>query len=111
MNGAIMESTSARNYVCGGEIFAGDGDHTHLKDAIELEPRLKEMMEKPSVVGQVDGRDVTTREVLEISLAPEGLHRQAGIHAAGVVIADSLKVVRLKSAGTRPLPVARYHPA
>jgi DNA polymerase-3 subunit alpha len=59
-----------------------------LKDAIEQEPRLKEMMEKPSVLGQADGRDVTTKEVLEIALALEGLHRQPGMHAAGVVIAD-----------------------
>ena len=60
-----------------------------LKDAIEMEPRLKEMIEKPTVLGtQVDGREVTTKDVLEISLALEGLHRQAGMHAAGVVIAD-----------------------
>ncbi|MGZ3460437.1 MAG: DNA polymerase III subunit alpha, partial [Archangium sp.] len=59
-----------------------------LKDAIEQEPRLKEMMEKPTALGQVDGKDVTTRDVLEIALALEGLHRQPGMHAAGVVIAD-----------------------
>jgi DNA polymerase-3 subunit alpha len=59
-----------------------------LKDAIEMEPRLKELRDNPSVLGQIDGRDVTSRDVLEISLALEGLHRQAGIHAAGVVIAD-----------------------
>ena len=60
-----------------------------LKDAIELEPRLKEMMEKPTVLGTLEGgREVTSREVLEIGLALEGLHRQAGMHAAGVVIAD-----------------------
>ncbi|MFL5354506.1 DNA polymerase III subunit alpha [Archangium sp.] len=59
-----------------------------LKDAIEQEPRLKEMMEKPTAIGQVDGKDVTTKDVLEIALALEGLHRQPGMHAAGVVIAD-----------------------
>jgi len=59
-----------------------------LKDAIEQEPRLKEMMDKPTVLGQADGRDVTSKEVLDISLALEGLHRQPGMHAAGVVIAD-----------------------
>ena len=60
-----------------------------LKDAIEMEPRLKEMIEKPTVLGTGRGRrDVTTKDVLEIALALEGLHRQAGMHAAGVVIAD-----------------------
>ncbi|HZJ52794.1 MAG TPA: DNA polymerase III subunit alpha [Myxococcaceae bacterium] len=60
-----------------------------LKDAIELEPRLKEMIDKPSVLGTLEGgREVTSKEVLTISMALEGLHRQAGMHAAGVVIAD-----------------------
>jgi DNA polymerase-3 subunit alpha len=60
-----------------------------LKDAIEMEPRLKEMIEKPSVLGRLEGgREITSKEVLEIALALEGLHRQAGMHAAGVVIAD-----------------------
>src|SRR5215471_13860338 len=60
-----------------------------LKDAIEMEPRLKEMMSKPSVLGSLDGgREITSKDVLEIALALEGLHRQAGMHAAGVVIAD-----------------------
>jgi DNA polymerase-3 subunit alpha len=60
-----------------------------LKDAIEMEPRLKELMEKPTMLGTVEnGREVTSKEVLEIALALEGLHRQAGMHAAGVVIAD-----------------------
>jgi DNA polymerase-3 subunit alpha len=60
----------------------------NLKEAIEMEPRLKEMMEKPSNIGEVDGKPVTTKDVLEIALALEGLHRQPGMHAAGVVIAD-----------------------
>jgi len=59
-----------------------------LKDAIEKEPRLKEMMEKPTAMGQVEGKEITSKDVLEVSLALEGLHRQAGMHAAGVVIAD-----------------------
>ncbi len=60
-----------------------------LKDAIEMEPRLKEMLSKPTVLGSVEGgRAVTSKDVLEIGLALEGLHRQAGMHAAGVVIAD-----------------------
>ncbi|MBX5481750.1 MAG: DNA polymerase III subunit alpha [Myxococcaceae bacterium] len=53
------------------------------------EPRLKEMMDNPTVVGNVEGiGEVTTRDVLEIAMALEGLNRQAGMHAAGVVIAD-----------------------
>jgi DNA polymerase-3 subunit alpha len=59
-----------------------------LKEAIELEPRLKEMIEKPTNIGEVEGKAVTTKDVLEIALALEGLHRQPGMHAAGVVIAD-----------------------
>jgi DNA polymerase-3 subunit alpha len=60
-----------------------------LKEAIEMEPRLKEMVEKPTVLGTLEGgREVTSKEVLDIALALEGLHRQAGMHAAGVVIAD-----------------------
>src|SRR5262245_39603872 len=60
-----------------------------LKDAIEMEPRLKEMIEKPTALGTMEGgREVTSKEVLTISMALEGLHRQAGMHAAGVVIAD-----------------------
>ena len=59
-----------------------------LNDA-KMEPRLKEMIEKPTVLGVMEGgREVTSKEVLEIALALEGLHRQAGMHAAGVVIAD-----------------------
>ncbi|RKH18345.1 DNA polymerase III subunit alpha [Corallococcus sp. CA047B] len=59
-----------------------------LKEAIEMEPRLKEMIEKPTNIGEVEGNPVTTKDVLEIALALEGLHRQPGMHAAGVVIAD-----------------------
>ncbi len=49
-----------------------------LGKALELEPRLKALYDEG---GQ-------TREILDIALALEGLHRQAGMHAAGVVIAD-----------------------
>ncbi|HZA13786.1 MAG TPA: DNA polymerase III subunit alpha, partial [Myxococcaceae bacterium] len=53
------------------------------------EARLKEMMEKPSVLGSAEGMgEITSKDVLEIALALEGLNRQAGVHAAGVVIAD-----------------------
>jgi DNA polymerase-3 subunit alpha len=60
-----------------------------LKDAIEMEPRLRQMLDQPSVLGTLeDGKPVTSKDVLEIGMALEGLHRQAGMHAAGVVIAD-----------------------
>ncbi len=49
-----------------------------LKEAVETEPRLRAMMDEQAVV----------REVIEIGLKLEGLHRQAGMHAAGVVIAE-----------------------
>ncbi len=49
-----------------------------LSKALELEPRLKALYDEGG----------TTREILDVALALEGLHRQAGMHAAGVVIAD-----------------------
>jgi DNA polymerase III subunit alpha len=52
------------------------------------EPRLKEMVDNPQPLAEVDGKAITTKDVLEVSMALEGLNRQAGMHAAGVVIAD-----------------------
>jgi len=57
------------------------------------EPRLEELYKKPSVISQwVDTNGVqqtiTTKDLLDICMALEGLNRQAGLHAAGVVIAD-----------------------
>ncbi|MHB8416887.1 MAG: DNA polymerase III subunit alpha [Myxococcales bacterium] len=49
-----------------------------LGKALELEPRLKALYDEGGVY----------REILDIALALEGLHRQAGMHAAGVVISD-----------------------
>ena len=49
-----------------------------LRRAIQEEPRLKEMMEG----------DPQIRNLMELALKIEGLVRHAGIHAAGVVIAD-----------------------
>ncbi len=64
-----------------------------LRECIEAEPRLKELYASPSVVQQwVDAEGtaqrVTTRDILDIAMSLEGLNRQAGLHAAGVVIAD-----------------------
>jgi DNA polymerase-3 subunit alpha len=49
-----------------------------LKDAVEKEPRLRALMDENPVV----------RDIVEVSMRLEGLNRQAGMHAAGVVIGD-----------------------
>jgi DNA polymerase-3 subunit alpha len=59
-----------------------------LKEAIEQEPRLKDLYDNPQQVATVDGKPIDTKNVLDIAMALEGLHRQAGMHAAGVVIGD-----------------------
>ncbi|RMG17598.1 MAG: DNA polymerase III subunit alpha [Deltaproteobacteria bacterium] len=51
-----------------------------LEQAIEMEPRLKELKE--------DQENPIYGEILEIALKLEGLNRQAGMHAAGIVIGD-----------------------
>ena len=56
-----------------------EGDLTMtLSKALEQEPRLKALYDS----------DPTIKEIIDVSLALEGLHRQAGLHAAGVVIAN-----------------------
>lgn len=62
-------------------------------DKMPAEPRLKELHDKPAVISQwVDDKGVqnkvTTKDLLDIAMSLEGLNRQAGLHAAGVVIAD-----------------------
>jgi len=57
------------------------------------EPRLREMYERPKVLkafqdGQGRAEQVTEKDLLEVALSLEGLNRQQGLHAAGVVIAD-----------------------
>ncbi len=52
------------------------------------EPRLKDMIDNPVQFAEVDGKSITSKDVLEVAMALEGLNRQAGMHAAGVVIAD-----------------------
>jgi DNA polymerase III subunit alpha len=49
-----------------------------LKEAIDLEPRLRDMMEDDPKIGTL----------MELAQKIEGLTRHAGIHAAGVIIAD-----------------------
>ncbi|MBI3534217.1 MAG: DNA polymerase III subunit alpha [Deltaproteobacteria bacterium] len=49
-----------------------------LKDALEKEPRLQEKIEQ----------DVKVKKVFDYALKLEGLYRNAGIHAAGVIITE-----------------------
>ena len=50
-----------------------------IEKAIELEPKLREKRDQND----------TYREVIETALKLEGLYRQAGMHAAGIVIGDT----------------------
>lgn len=50
-----------------------------IDKALELEPKLRQLQEE----------NETYREVIDIARKLEGLYRQAGMHAAGIVIADS----------------------
>ena len=64
-----------------------------LKECIESEPRLKELYERATEISRWTDEHgkvnvVTTKDLLDIGMALEGLNRQAGLHAAGVVIAD-----------------------
>ncbi len=58
------------------------------------EPKLKEMIDQPKPLGvkMADPggatKEITTKDLIEIAMALEGLHRQPGMHAAGVVIGD-----------------------
>lgn len=49
-----------------------------LKDALEMEPRLREMMDM----------NPTVNTLMDLAQRVEGMVRHAGIHAAGVIIAD-----------------------
>lgn len=55
-----------------------------LKEALELEPRLREMMDDDPKIGTL----------MDLAQKIEGLTRHAGIHAAGVIIADGQIVSR-----------------
>ncbi len=64
-----------------------------LKECIENEPRLKDLYDRPTEISRFTDEKgkttvVTTKDLLDIGMALEGLNRQAGLHAAGVVIAD-----------------------
>ncbi|HEY3450638.1 MAG TPA: DNA polymerase III subunit alpha, partial [Myxococcales bacterium] len=59
------------------------------------EPKLKELIDQPKPLGvkmispgEKEEKEITTKDLLEIAMALEGLHRQPGMHAAGIVIGD-----------------------
>ena len=54
------------------------GKSPPIAEAIEQEPRLKALYDESPIY----------REMLDVAKGLEGLHRQAGMHAAGVVIGD-----------------------
>ena len=55
-----------------------DDLHITIDKAIELEPKLQELMEK----------DPKVRQIFQIARRLEGLYRHAGMHAAGIVITN-----------------------
>ncbi len=55
-----------------------EGPGVTLDSALEANPKLREACDA----------DPTTRQVVDVARALSGLHRHAGMHAAGVVIAD-----------------------
>ena len=58
------------------------------ENGIVGEPQLREMIDRPEQFGTLDGEPVTSRDVLQAALALEGLTRNPGVHAAGIVIAE-----------------------
>jgi DNA polymerase-3 subunit alpha len=61
--------------------------------ALPPEPRLEELYKKPTFITEYADPSgakqvITTRDLLDISMSLEGLNRNLGLHAAGVVIAD-----------------------
>jgi DNA polymerase-3 subunit alpha len=74
---------------------------TPLKDAIALEPRLREMQEE----------EETVRRLLTIALKLEGLYRHASTHAAGVVIGDRAleELVPLYRDPRSDMPVTQFN--
>lgn len=64
--------------------------HGDAERGFSGEPKLKALLETPEEFSAVaDGKPVTSRDVINVALALEGLNRHASLHAAGIVIADS----------------------
>ncbi len=57
----------------------GNAKPITIEKALELEPKLRQLRDENPVY----------KEVIEIAQKLEGLYRQAGMHAAGIVIADT----------------------
>ncbi|MBN2298915.1 MAG: DNA polymerase III subunit alpha, partial [Deltaproteobacteria bacterium] len=57
--------------------------HMTLKEAIRVEPKLKDLIEKDAMVARL----------IDIARALEGLSRHASVHAGGVVISDNRPLV------------------
>ncbi|MBT6175708.1 MAG: DNA polymerase III subunit alpha [Deltaproteobacteria bacterium] len=55
-----------------------DGKKVSIDKALEIEPKLREIQEEKPIY----------KDIIKIARALEGLNRQTGIHAAGVVIGD-----------------------
>ncbi len=55
-----------------------EGPQVTVRSAMDMEPRLKETYEQ----------NETHRKLLDLAMGLEGLHRHAGMHAAGIVIAE-----------------------
>ena len=72
-----------------------------LQEAIDDEPKFDEEIE----------RDPRVRELLEIALSLEGLYRNAGTHAAGVVLADRplTEIVPLYHDPRSELPATQFN--
>src|SRR5512138_1762281 len=61
--------------------------------ALPPEPRLEELYKKPTFITEFTDPSgakqvITTKDLLDIAMSLEGLNRNLGLHAAGVVIAD-----------------------
>ncbi|HTK34966.1 MAG TPA: DNA polymerase III subunit alpha [Caulobacteraceae bacterium] len=74
---------------------------TTLAQAIEIEPRLK----------QIKKEDASVANLLEVALKLEGLFRNASTHAAGVVIGDRdlTKLAPLYKDPRSPLPATQFN--
>lgn len=71
-----------------------------LREAIDTEPALQELIKSDSKIN----------EIIEISLCLEGLYRQAGVHAAGIVISDKIlqTIVPMYKDAKASMPVTQF---
>lgn len=71
-----------------------------LQEAIDAEPALQELIKT----------DAKVNEVITLSLRLEGLYRQAGVHAAGIVISDKIlkTIVPMYKDAKSSMPVTQF---